>query len=80
MGSGEQELGFGHIKFEVSVRPPSKAAEQTVIYINLEPRGDSRAGDKNGITSTIVFRAMRSDKIYKGSPRIHLELVLTNLK
>lgn len=42
MGSGEQELGFGHIKFEVSVRPPGKDAEQAVIDTNLEPRGDSR--------------------------------------
>lgn len=45
MGSGEQELGFGHIKLEDSVRPPGKAAEQAVIDTNLAPRGDSRVED-----------------------------------
>lgn len=84
MGGGcvanEWELGFGHIKFEVSVRPPSKAAEQAVIDSNLEPRGYRARDMKKGITSTMTFRAMRSDEIRKDNSKAHLQSVLTNLK
>lgn len=45
MGIGEQELGFRHIKFEVPLRPPSKSAEQAIIYTNLWFRRESSAGD-----------------------------------
>ena len=41
---GDQELSFGHVKFEMSERLSSGDVKETVIYTGLEFRGDTWTG------------------------------------
>ena len=45
VGSGDQPLGFCHIRSEVPVRPAWRTAEKAFLYICVQFRGKRRARD-----------------------------------